>query len=127
MRANGQICRVILLLWVLVSCGNQDPLQQELIQLHDRTIPAGANLSEKSRLIRNKDDATATWIFETDLDWASYSNWVIGNLPTYTPVREGTKLLLRKEFPGDVLKIQIEPTLADKFIRIRIDFRAVPS
>ncbi len=126
MRVNRQIYRVILLLWALVSCGNQDPLQQELIQLHDRTIPAGANLIEKSQLIRNKDDAAATWIFETDLDWASYSDWVTTNLPTYIPVREGTKLRLRKQLPGDVLNIQIELSLADNVRRIRVELRATP-
>ena len=117
---------MIVLLWGFLSCARQDPVQQELMQLHDRTIPAGANLVEKSRLIRNDFSATATWIFETDMDWESYTTWVTSNLPTYTLVSGRMKLRLLKKLAGDIFELQIEPSITGNAQRIRVNFQAHP-
>lgn len=122
---NRNIAAGIVLLWALIGCSRQDPLQREVIMLQDRTIPPGAKQLEKIGLIRNRSDATASWIFEIDRDWNAYTAWVVANLPAYARESTGPALRLVRRLPGDLFELKVEHAQINDVEFARVKFRAV--
>jgi hypothetical protein len=109
----------------LIGCSRQDPLQREVIMLQDRTIPLGDKQLETIALIRKHSDATASWIFEKDRDWNTYTAWVVANLPAYARESTGPALRLVRRLHGDLFELKVEHAQINDVEFARVNFRAV--
>lgn len=124
--AAMSLCALLLL--GLAACDKRDPLQQEILTLQDQIRPPEATIAVRTNLLRNGNNVTANWEYETDWDWEKYAAWLSDNLPgSYKPIAvEPARLQFRRSSPGDMFELEVENNMSNGIRRIRVQFRAFP-
>jgi hypothetical protein len=127
----GVIGGLLLLLFVAYLTwgpGHQDTQIENIVaDLRRRTIPPDAKVLERLEPKLENMAVRASWTFESDQHWATYSQSVKEKCLAYKIREEGVgKLLLMQQLPGDTLSVTIEK-LGDNPLKVRVSFRGYPS
>jgi hypothetical protein len=113
----------VLLLSALVGCG--DSVALEVARAVDRTAP-GPQKPSSPEIRRDGWSATASWEFETSMDWLRYQGWVEERLPGFDrrPSDSSGVVIFVRTLEGDVQTIRLEMVREGPPIRIRATFTA---
>jgi hypothetical protein len=113
----------VLLLSALVGCG--DSVALEVARAVDRTVP-GPQKPSSPEIGRDGWSATASWEFETTMDWLRYQGWVEERLPGFDrrPSGHSGVVIFVRTLEGDVQTIRLQVIRVGSPTRIRATFTA---
>ena len=117
------------MVFLQISCSQQDPLPPLVASLRQKTMPTDYRPLASSSLQRSASGATAAWEFETGMTWSEYLAWVEGRFRgDFTSSRpDDTSAIFTKELPGDSVTLQVQLAGAGPPTRVRVDFIARPN
>jgi hypothetical protein len=118
----------ITFLLFLLSCSQNNSIEQEIKNLKNHTMPPNSRLVRTSQILRTDNSLSIFWEFESEWQWKEYIEWVTKNLDgEYSLISANeTEAQFQRTVTGDVYNVQIENISTGSFLRIRVKFEAYP-
>ena len=118
----------ITFLLFLLSCSQNNSIEQEIKNLKNHTMPPNSRLVRTSQILRTDNSLSIFWEFESEWQWKEYIEWVTKNLDgEYSLISANeTEAQFQRTVTGDVYNVQIENISTGSFLRIGVRFEAYP-
>jgi hypothetical protein len=113
------------------ACGHQaDPdaaLKGRLAELRRQTTPPTAPIDTSSGPVRSQFSVAASWEFETEWDWKTYSEWVKSELSGFEIIRRNDpEIVFARPVGGDTESIAVRRVSNSRPLRVQVTFRMYP-
>jgi hypothetical protein len=106
--------------------GREPAIRRQIDALVDQISPYNATFFEMSGPVQSTWSVTASWQFQTQMDWPRYRQWVRRGIRDFDErAADDGSLSFRRRLPADVMDLRIRQTASGPPTRVKVTFTAL--